>query len=315
MTAKQNLLQAIHHRDPHHVPYAGEGACRLVDHRGRKPPRAGQDAWGVTWAPLPPSYRPGADEPAESYPAAQPAETAAELVTRPFPDATDPALFAGLLEGVDPQETLVIGQHPAGPLDRFGTLLGMPQAMLALVREPETSGAILARIADYHVGIAAGYLAAGAEAGWLADDYAGNTGPYIRPALWRKLILPGLARVIAVYREAGAPVFFHTCGRSEVFVADLLDAGVTVFNLQSDACDLASLKSRYGRRIAIYGGVASGLMLEGTPEDVRGAARLAIARLGQGGGLILAPDQPLAFPPENEAALAEAAQLYGRYRP
>jgi uroporphyrinogen decarboxylase len=313
LSAKNNLLQAICHRNPDHVPYAGEAAYRLVDHLGRKPPREGQDAWGVTWAPLPKSYRPGAGEPAESYPTGHPAGTAAELLARPFPDPTDPALFAGLLDGVDKRETLVIGQHPAGLLDRFAMLLGMPQAMLALVREAEASQTVLERIADYHVGIAAGYLAAGVEAGWLADDYAGNAGPYIRPALWRKMILPGLARVIAVYREAGVPVFFHTCGQAEAFVADLLDAGVTVFNLQSDACDLVSLKTRHGQRIAFFGGVASALMLEGKSEDVRNAARLAIEMLGQDGGLILAPDQPLAFPPENERALMEAARCYGQY--
>ena len=235
------------------------------------------------------------------------------MLSRTFPDPADPAAFAALLSGVDPAQTLVIGQHPSGLLDRLITLLDMPQAMLALVGEPEASRVILERIADYHVGIARSYLAAGAAAGWLADDYAGNAGPYIRPALWQRLILPGLARVIAVYRAAGAPVFFHTCGQAEAFVGPLLDAGVSVFNLQSDVCDLAALKARYGRRIAFYCGIPSGLMLAGTPDEVRQAARAAIATLGREGGLILAPDQPLAFPAENEAALAEAVQSYGKY--
>ena len=39
----------------------------------------------------------------------------------------------------------------------------------------------------------------------------------------------------------------------------------------------------------------------------------AIECLGRDGGLILAPDQPLAFPPENEAALAAAAREFGAY--
>jgi uroporphyrinogen decarboxylase len=198
-------------------------------------------------------------------------------------------------------------------LDRFILLLGMQKALVALVVEPEAAAAVLGRIADYHVAVARAYLAAGSEAAWLADDYAGSDGPYLRPALWRRLILPQLARVIAVYREAGVPVFFHTCGRAEVFVGDLLDAGVTVFNLQSEACDLGALRTRYGQRIAFIGGIPSGLMLTGGPEDVRGAARAAIERLGRDGGLILAPDQPLAFPPENEAALVAAVGEFGRY--
>jgi hypothetical protein len=308
---KANLLKAIYHRAPAHVPFAGEGAYRLVDYIGRKPPRAGRDEWGVVWAPLPASYELGPAEPAESYAVEHPARSVAEALALPLPLGGDATSFAGLFDGQDAAQTLLIGQHGSGLLDRFILLLGMQRALVALVAEPEAAGAVLERIADHHVAIARRYLAAGSEAAWLADDYAGSDGPYLRPALWRRLILPQMTRVIAVYREAGLPVFFHTCGRAEAFVGDLLDAGVTVFNLQSETCDLSALRERHGRRIAFIGGIPSGLMLTGGPEDVQQATRAAIATLGKGGGLILAPDQPLSFPPENEAALVVAARKYG----
>jgi uroporphyrinogen decarboxylase len=313
ITPKANLLRAFHHAEPDHVPWAGEGALRLVDHAGRKPPRSGPDEWGVTWAPLPTSYQVGAGEPAESYPVAHPANTAAEALALCFPDPAAPGLFDGLLDGIDRSETLVVGQHGAGPFDRFVQLLGMPAAMIALLREPSISADVLNYIADYHIGIARGYLAAGVEAGWLADDYAGDGGPLISPALWRELVLPAIARVIATYRQADAPVFFHTCGRADAFVPDLLEAGVTAFNLQSDVCDLPSLKARFGRRIAFHGGISSDLMQLGSADQVREAAQHAMRSLGSEGGLILASDQPLVFPPENVAALEETAQQEGRY--
>jgi len=313
ITPKANLLRALYHAEPHHVPWVGEHALRLVDHLGRKPPRSGADDWGVTWAPLPTSYQVGAGEPAESYPVAHPASTAADALALRFPDPAAPGLFDGLLDGIDRSETLIVGQHGAGPFDRFVQLLGIPAAMLALLREPGVSADVMNGIAEYHVGIARGYLAAGTEAGWLADDYAGDGGPLISPVLWRKLVLPATARIITVYRETGAPVFFHTCGRAEAFIPDLLEAGVTAFNLQSDVCDLAGLKARFGRRIAFCGGVPSDLMLRGTPDQVREVARHAMRSLGREGGLILAPDQPLAFPPENVSALDEAARQEGEY--
>ncbi|MCX6028620.1 MAG: hypothetical protein NT169_04865 [Chloroflexi bacterium] len=313
-SAKENLLRAIYHRLPSYVPYAAEGVWLLVNHRGRKPPRDGVDEWGVTWAPLPASYMVGAGEPAESHPVARPVRTAAELLTRSIPDGRDRALFAGLLDGIDQEQTLVIGQHGLGPFERFLALLGAEHGFSALLSESEASFAALERIADYHAAIAAGYLAAGVEAGWLADDYAGTDGPLIAPKLWRRMVLPGLARIIAVYRDAGAAVFFHTCGRAEAFIGDLLDAGVTVFNLQNVACDLPALKARYGRRIAFYGGVPSEIMQCGSPADVRRAALAAIQTLGQDGGLILAADQPLAYPAQNEAALVDAARHQGDRR-
>lgn len=308
---KRNLLRALRHEKPDHVPYTGEGAFALVDYPGRKPPRSGLDAWGVTWTPLPADYQVGAGEPAESYPAAPAAASVAELLARPCPDPPPLADFAASLAQVARDECLAIGEHPAGPLDRFSSLLGTEQALLALARESEACRLALERIADHHVAVARAYLAAGAEAGWIADDYAGATGPFLSPRLWRRLILPGLARIIAVYREAGAPVFFHTCGRAEAFIPDLLDAGATAFNLESDLCDLPALKAQYGSRIAFYGGVPTRTLLEGTPEAVTEVVRLAVVALSRDGGLVLAPDQPLLYPAENWAAFIAAAQRYG----
>jgi hypothetical protein len=92
-----------------------------------------------------------------------------------------------------------------------------------------------------------------------------------------------------------------------------LRTGVTAFNLQSDLCDLAGLKAQFGQQIAFYGGVPSDLMVRGAPDQVRESARKAMRSLGSAGGLILAPDQPLAFPAENVSALDEAARQEGKY--
>jgi hypothetical protein len=295
------------------VPYAGEGAYAFVDYYGRQPPRDGVDAWGITWAPHPEGYQASDAEPAHSYPVAYPAGSAAELVALPFPPADDGTCFTGLLAGFDPTRTLIIGQHESGPLERFETLLGAPVALTALLDEPTASRDALERIADYHVGIAQAYVAAGVGAGWLADDYAGQAGPVLNPRLWRRMILPGLRRIIDVYRGAGLPVFFHTCGRAEAFVPDLLEAGVDVFNLQSDVCDLRALVAAFPRRIAFIGGVSAALMQRVAPGEVRRAARSAMQDLGQAGGLILAPDQNLVFPTDNVNILRYTAEYDGRY--
>jgi hypothetical protein len=85
-------------------------------------------------------------------------------------------------------------------------------------------------------------------------------------------------------------------------VPDLLAAGVTAFNLESQICDLPALKQRYGRQIAFVGGVPAGLMLHGSPDEVCQAA-LAAMTWGRDGGLVLAPDQWQAYPEANVRAL------------
>ena len=110
---KANLLKALHRTGPSHVPFAGEGAYRLVDHVGRKPPRAGRDEWGVVWAPLPASYEPGPAEPAESYAVTHPAQSVTEALALPLPGGCDPACFSGLFDRED-----LLGLDSLWPLSR-----------------------------------------------------------------------------------------------------------------------------------------------------------------------------------------------------
>jgi uroporphyrinogen-III decarboxylase len=304
----EQLLRTLRHA-PAPLPFDGDGSWVFADHPGRFPPEDGVDEWGVTWRPLPASYVPGAGEPLRSYPARPAAGSLAELAERPTPEPPEAVAFVAAVAAarLESPGAVVIGRHPVGPFDRLQALLGPERALLALARERVASRAALDRIAAHHVTVSERYLAAGAEIGWLADEVAGSGGPLFGPALWRETVLPGLAGIIGVYKASGAPVVYHTCGEASAFIGDLLDAGADFFNLQSEACDLAELKRRYGRRIGFFGGLPVEVMLEGTPEEVRRAAAMAVRTLGNGGGLVLAPDQSMAYPEGNAVAFRQAA--------
>jgi hypothetical protein len=297
---KHEVLEALRGGRPGRVPYWGDGSFVLGDYPGRRPPRSGVDAWGVTWAPLPSDYVVGSGEPAESFPIGHPAENAEQVSTMTVPGFAPLAKFP---EG----DWAVIAQHPAGPLDRFLTLLGVQGGYLALGREPGACSQALKAIAQHHIQAAREFLAAGACAGFVADDYAGQAGPVISPRQWRAVVLPAVAAVLEVYRNAGAPVIFHTCGRAEPFVGELIDAGATAFNVQSEVIDVLALKRQYGQRIAFYGGVATDIMLRGSADEIRAAVCRARNTLGREGGLVLAPDQPLAYSQASIAAFAAEA--------
>jgi uroporphyrinogen decarboxylase len=311
---KENLIRAIRHDRPHHVPHFGEGAMVLVDHVRRRPPPGGQDEWGVGWMALPEARVPGAGEYLQGVPTQPVVDRVETLADLPFPDPVVPGRFAGLLDGTNPSQQLVVGQHSLGIFDRFWALLGVERALVALLTHPQATRTVLRRLADWHIGIARGYIAAGVEAAWLADDYGWQQGLMMSPHTWRDLIRPQLARLTQVYHRAGCIVFFHTCGKVEPIIGDLIAAGVDVFNVQPSANDLAALKKRYGRRIAFHGGVdTQHVMTGGTPEQVRQAALWAMHHLGREGGLVLGPDQRMAMPEENVQALVETARQYGRY--
>jgi uroporphyrinogen-III decarboxylase len=63
-----------------------------------------------------------------------------------------------------------------------------------------------------------------------------------------------------------------------------------------DRLDLAEAASRFGGRMAVAGGVNSGVTLgSGSAEQIRAAVKQALAAFGSGGGFILSPVDAL-FP-------------------
>ena len=139
--------------------------------------------------------------------------------------------------------------------------------------------------------------------------------------MFRELGLPILKRMSALCREAGIPSHVHACGPESALVriaaeeTDLTSIDPLEPPPMGD-CDLAEIKRKYGDRLVLKGNLhTTEIMLRGSPDDVRGAARQAIEDAGGGGGFILSTgdqcgrDTPL----ENFAAMREACELWGRY--
>jgi uroporphyrinogen decarboxylase len=81
-------------------------------------------------------------------------------------------------------------------------------------------------------------------------------------------------------------------------------------------CDLAELKRLYGDRIVLKGNLSTtGVMLRGTPDDVRASVRHCIDAAAEGGGYILSTGDQLSrnTPEANMQAMVETAREYGRY--
>ena len=307
LSAQENLLRAIRSQHPHHVPYYGEPGLQFVDHRLALPPSdGGLDLWGVRW-----SNKAGEQLP---YPVEHPVRTVRDILHYPFPDPHAADLWRVARQAADPTHNLVIGRHICALFERLHTLVGMETAMVALAEEPEAAAAALRRIGDWQLEIAQEYVALGVGGGRISDDYGSQTSLLISPAAWRQVIKPQLARLVRFYKERGLLVFLHSCGHLAAIMDDLVELGIDVFNIQTSANDLPAYKSRYGARFTLMGGVdTQGVMTQGTPAEVRAAAIATMRTLGAGGGLILEPDQRVAMPPENVAALQAAARELGQY--
>ena len=222
-------------------------------------------------------------------------------------------------------EKALFAMAPCGH-DLFDQLLrvrGMENGLMDLLAEPEFAEAFLERLCDTICSAQTLFLR---EVGDLidvhfaADDLAGQNGPLIAPALWRALIKPRQARIIATIKaHTDAPVFFHSCGAVTEFLDELIDIGVDILNpvqVSAAGMDSAALKKRYGSRLSFWGGGCDTqrVLPYGTPAEVRAEATRRIADLAHGGGFVFNPVHNIQaqVPPENIVALFAAAREYRR---
>jgi len=151
----------------------------------------------------------------------------------------------------------------------------------------------------------------------------GGSGSLIfqTPAFFREHILPGLRRVTRKARELGIPTHVHSCGPERALVdmavkeTDLTAIDPLEIPPMGD-CTLAEMKRLHGDRIVLKGNLhTTQVMLLGSVEDVKRAARKAIDEAKAGGRFILSTGDQCGrdTPFENIRAMIETARTYGRY--
>ena len=150
----------------------------------------------------------------------------------------------------------------------------------------------------------------------------GNSGTLVfnSPEIFRDLALPTLQMQTRLAKEAGIPTILHSCGKQRLLVdicADETELGCInpLEPYPGGDCDLAEVKQKFGKRLAMMGNLSTTLVTLGTAEEVSMAARDAIDAAKEGGGFILSTGDECGAetPDENLHALVETARTYGKY--
>jgi len=186
--------------------------------------------------------------------------------------------------------------------EMYWRLRGMEQTILEMAAEPELTGEMFARAADFAVELSeAACRQFPLDWLWAGDDVASQRSLLMSPATWRRMIKPHLARVFAVGKAHGLWVAYHCCGALRPIIADLVEIGLDVLNPVQGNCpgmDPWELKREFGGKLSFMGGVdTQELLPRGTADQVRRATRRLIDGMtSDGGGYILAATHTI--PPE-----------------
>jgi uroporphyrinogen decarboxylase len=127
---------------------------------------------------------------------------------------------------------------------------------------------------------------------YFYDDVAAAQSLLVSRDLWLRYIQPYHARLIDAVKSLGLQTMYHTDGAVDPLMEDFIAMGLDVLSpIQPEVpgFDPASLKERYGSRLAFHGGVSVTRLLPcGAPAEVGAGVKALVGTLGQGGGYVLA---------------------------
>lgn len=196
-------------------------------------------------------------------------------------------------------------------------IIGLNDAMMMTVEDPELFDELLSRSADYFAELVREAVAAGVDIIFLADDFAYNKGLFIEPKRFARLWRPHFERIVEPARSAGCPILFHSDGRIDGAMEMLLDMGIDALNpMDPSGIDYRDYKKRFGHRVTLSGNIdITWPLVKGTPEDVERDVRDHMDALKPGGRWIAGSSHSIVnyIPHDNFVAMINAIHKYGRY--
>jgi hypothetical protein len=253
MTEKENMLMCYRHQIPEYLPDMRSGLqIKLPAGFLEVPPyeQGGIDWFGVVWK--------------TETPAAIPDPSAPRILTDitrwreqvRFPDleAWDWKLAKQLdhVDEADRANKLYEVIIKEGPLERLHALMGMQEALEALLTEPEEAEAFVEAMTDFKCRLI-GKVAAHYQPDIIMyhDDYGTQKNMMIAPQLWRGLFKPHLKRVVEACHAYGILFDLHSCGWIEPIVPELAEIGVDCLNCMA-INDIPKLKRETENKMTFF---------------------------------------------------------------
>jgi len=249
------------------------------------------------------------------------------LAKFPWPELSHPSRFQELAaeaRSIQRNGYAVVATSGANVFEQILLLRGMDTWLMDMAANPDFAHALLRKVTDLMKASLTAFLdAAGQYIDVLAmaDDLGTQNAPIISPGMYRLMLKPYHAELIATIRaRTKAKVWFHTDGNVLPLLDDLIEVGVNILNpvqvSAKDMGDTARLKRRFGNRLSFGGAIDTQRVLPyGTPDDVRREVRRRIGDLAPGGGYICAAVHSILadVPVDNIYAMFDEAAKAGKY--
>jgi uroporphyrinogen-III decarboxylase len=196
-------------------------------------------------------------------------------------------------------------------------VVGMNEFMMMVYEDRELVEDMLEVSTEHFVKMTKALVEAGVDFVFPADDVAFKTGLFIPPKIFKEIWVPRMARIFEPAVNAGIPVMFHSDGRIDDIVEDLIEMGLNCLNpMDPYGIDYREYKKKYGNRLCLSGNMDIEFPLaNGTPEEVDADVKAHMDVLKPGYGYLATCSHSIVnyIPHENYIAYVNAIHKYGKY--
>lgn len=228
----------------------------------------------------------------------------------PEPERVDYTDFE-LVNSLLPNGMKMIGQT-IGVFEMAETLMGYNMLCLMLHDDIKLVERIFDKIALFYVAMYERMAAAGGIGALvISDDMGFNTQTLISVDHLRALVLPIHKRLADIAHRHNLPCILHSCGQVDAIMEDIIGyVGIDAkHSYQDQIMPVTEVYRKYGKRIAILGGIDVDRLCRDSEAEIRSYTRELITQLGHQGGYAVGSGNsiPGYIPIQNYMAMIETA--------
>lgn len=220
--------------------------------------------------------------------------TLRDLETFPLPDVSQGEhhrhLETAVAAAVE-REFTVLGQMSQSVLELAYSMRGMNRLFVDFSDRPRFVRTLFERITERRCFQARRFAEVGVDVLRIGDDIATQQGLLIGPDAYREWVKPYHARIIKAARAVNPDihVLYHSDGRLDALLSDLIEIGVTAINpCQPEAMPPMEVKRRFGDKLTLWGCCSTqSIYATGTPIDVGREVKMLTGEAATGGGLVI----------------------------
>ncbi|MCP4141789.1 MAG: hypothetical protein GY755_16200 [Chloroflexi bacterium] len=259
----------------------------------------------------------------EAYPmpvhSKSPIKTMADLESWSPPDPYAPHRIAAMKERISRfkgKRAIIVPLRDvwSNPRD----LMGYEGLLIKCATEPDLVNALVEKCINHSIALLDVAAELGGDIVMSGDDIADNNRTLISPKMWRSIFLPHFTRWVDAIHDHDMYYWKHTDGNIRAVLGDFVEAGIDGIDPIDPVAglDLATIKQKWGGKVAIKGNVdCATVLVNGSEEDVVDAVKTCIRAAGEGGGYACSSSNSIhsGVKPKLYTTMLDAIREYGTY--